>query len=85
MTIDEYVAFIQADDNELHHVEGIDIHLLPSDAPKTLNNVIGEFKPSQAQALKNQKLWLVFQISKIKIWFRNMVLMKWLWKSFWSI
>ena len=50
MTIDEYVAYVQADDNELHDVEGIDIHLLPSDAPKTLNDVIGEFKPSQAHA-----------------------------------
>ena len=50
MTIDEYVAYVQADDNELHDVEGIDIHLLPSGTPKTLNDVIGEFKPSQAQA-----------------------------------
>ena len=50
MNIDEYVASVQVDYNKLHDVEGIDIHLLPSDAPKTLNDVIGEFKPSQAQA-----------------------------------
>nr|GFC43911.1 nonaspanin [Tanacetum cinerariifolium] len=50
MNIDEYVAYVLADDNELHDVEGIDINLLPSDAPKTLNDVIGKFKPTQAQA-----------------------------------